>query len=137
MWNQSSLILFLGFICPATSLAYSIMFTSLQTLATTVAPVESIFPVLAATDVLQNAVSVTVPLYRTILFALLTAGDNQGDTSGRTSIEGDPCPRFWLLSCTIHWFLAAVALGYLLLTDGGLSHARSKAKRTSKSKKQR
>lgn len=108
-----------------TSLAYSILFTSLQTLVTTVAPVESIFSVLAAMDVLQNTVSVTVPFYRTVLFAKLTTGGGENHTLEEdptgvmtTSMEGDPDPGSWLLSCTIHWFLAAAALGsFLLLND--------------------
>jgi MFS family permease len=123
----SSLTLFLGLVCPVTSLAYSILFTSLQTLVTTAAPVESIFSVLAAMDVLQNAVSVTVPFYRTVLFAKLTAGNRTSSLTMASSMEGDPDPGAWLLSCTIHWFLAAAALGSLLvLKKENQGHANGK-----------
>ena len=137
---KTDLRLFLGLVCPVTSLAYSIMFTSLQTLVTTtVHPAESIFSVLAAMDVLQNAVSVTVPFYRTMLFARLTAVTASSNNNilnnlhdavlsttttstttmslaaGTTTMEGDPDPGAWLVTCTIHWFLASAALGSFLL----------------------
>ena len=139
---KTDLRLFLGLVCPVTSLAYSIMFTSLQTLVTTtVHPAESIFSVLAAMDVLQNAVSVTVPFYRTMLFTRLTVVtasssnnnilNNLHDAAisvstttttmslaaGTTTMEGDPDPGAWLVTCTIHWFLASAALGSFLLLN--------------------
>jgi hypothetical protein len=107
---STSLPLFLGLVCPITSLAYSIMFTSLQTLATTVVPSDSMFSVLAAMDVLQNAVSVTVPFYRAMMFARLS-----GDINNNISVDGDPDPVAWLSACTVHWFGAAIALGFFLL----------------------
>lgn len=130
LWYQTSLALFLGFVCPMTSLAYSTMFTSLQTLVTTVAPSASIFPVLAAIDVLQNTVSVTVPLYRTILFSQL-APPPSNSTSG-ASVEGDPNPTAWLVSCVIHWLLASMALaGFLLLKNEPQWHAKGIKKKAS------
>jgi len=136
-YDKTNLHLFWGLVCPVTSLAYAIMFTSLQTLVTTVTPVESIFSVLAAMDVMQNAVSVTVPFYRTMLFAQLLLPGSSGTTTTqlddyctkngtllyatttttttKMSMQGDPDPGVWLMSCTIHWFLASIALGCCLL----------------------
>jgi MFS family permease len=128
--HKASLALFLALVCPVTSLAYSVMFTSLQTLVTTVAPLDSIFSVLAALDVLQNAVSVTVPVYRTILFAKLTTETTHAMTRTtvspeKTMIAGDPDPGSWLFSCTLHWFVAAAALvTCLLLSNKSQSHNR-------------
>jgi MFS family permease len=121
--HKASLPLFLGLVCPVTSLAYAVMFASLQTLVTTVAPMDSIFSVLAAIDVLQNAVSVTVPFYRTILFAKLTTLETTihamttliSISPEEVMIAGDPDPGSWLLSCTLHWFIAAAALVMCLL----------------------
>ncbi|CAB9510445.1 major facilitator Superfamily [Seminavis robusta] len=129
-FHQNSLMLFLGIVCPVTSLAYSIMFTSLQTLVTTVAPVESIFSILAAMDVLQNAVSVTVPFYRTVLFAKLTTTTTEAETHPTTMIQGDPDPAAWLLSCTVHWFVAAAALAMFLLVNESQWHKKAEPKKT-------
>ena len=101
-----------------TSLGYSILFASLQTLVATMAPVGAVFSVFSAMDVLQNTVSVAVPFYRTVLFAKLTSGRNHTlSTSDVSSVDGDPDPRCWLMSCTVHGFFAAAALGPLLLFD--------------------
>lgn len=68
VWLESlqSLWLFLLVLCPILSLSFAISDLSLQTLVTHVAPSSSLFSVLAAVDVLQNAVSVSVPFYRTL-----------------------------------------------------------------------
>jgi hypothetical protein len=128
--HKASLSLFLGLVCPVTSLAYAVMFTSLQTLVTTVAPVDSIFSVLAAIDVLQNAVSVTVPFYRTILFAKLTTMETTTHamtmpisiSPEEVMIAGDPDPGSWLLSCILHWFVAAAALVLCLILSESQWH---------------
>jgi hypothetical protein len=119
--QSKKLTVFLGVVCPMTSLAYSIMFTSLQSLVTTVASVESIFSVLAAMDVLQNAVSVSVPFYRTVLFGRLTSKSCDNTLMADASlVYGDPDPKVWLNTCTLHWFFAALALGFLLLGNAHL-----------------
>ena len=113
--QSKKLTVFLGVVCPMTSLAYSVIFTSLQSLVTTVASVESIFSVLAALDVLQNAVSVSVPFYRTILFGRLASKSCDNTMADASLMYGDPDPEVWLHTCTLHWFFAALALVFLLL----------------------
>lgn len=108
---STNLAIFLGMVCPVYSLACSIMFTSLQTLITTVCPAEATFSVLATIDVLQSAVSVTVPFYRTILFATLT-----GNNKTNEAMMGDPDPELWLLTCAFHWLLAGIVLSFFLLS---------------------
>ena len=79
---------------------------SLQSLLTHVAPAQSILTVLAALDVLQNAVSVSVPFYRAALFRLLAKEP-----------DGDPDPIAWIFSSSWHWFLVAVVTASLLLSS--------------------
>ena len=106
---NGNLYVFLLLLAPAISLSMAIMSLSLSTLITHVAPKESLGSVLAALDVLQNATAVTVPFYRTILFAML-GGGHRGHT-----MQGDPEPIRWVISSGIHWFLAAAAMSVLLL----------------------
>ena len=108
--SRQSLPLFLIVLCPIISLCFSMTSLSLQTMVTHVAPAHSIFSVLAALDVLQNAVSVSVPFYRTMLFGLLAK-----DTGAKAAMAGDPDPISWVLSSSLHWAVAAVAASYLLL----------------------
>lgn len=68
--------------------------------------------VLAALDVLQNAASVTVPFYRTLLFSLAARIGNEDENA---SMRGDPDPRLWLLSSFVHWTAFTAALGSLLI----------------------
>jgi hypothetical protein len=105
-----SLTLFLVVLCPLISLCFAMTNLSLQTLLTQVAPSHSIFSVLAALDVLQNAVSVSVPFYRTLLFKWLAP-------AGSAAMKGDPDPVSWIYSAFVHWLLAAVATSYLLLSS--------------------
>ncbi|KAI2496914.1 major facilitator superfamily-like protein [Fragilaria crotonensis] len=105
---NGNLYVFLLFLAPAVSLSMSVMSLSLSTLITHVAPKESLGSVLAALDVLQNVSAVTVPFYRTILFSLL-GGEHRG------TMQGDPEPIRWVISSGAHWFIAAVAMGFLLL----------------------
>lgn len=58
---KRSLPLFLLLLCPFISLSFAITNITLQTLVTHVAPSNAILSVLAALDVLQNAVSVSDP----------------------------------------------------------------------------
>lgn len=106
---RQSLSVFLFLICPIIALCLSMIVLSLQTLVTHVAPSSSIFSVLAALDVLQNAVSVSVPFYRTLLFRTLAPDD-------RAAMEGDPDPKSWVLVSSVHWAVAAFAMAYLLLS---------------------
>ena len=105
---NGNLYAFLLFLAPAVSLSMSVMSLSLNTLITHVAPKESLGSVLAALDVLQNVTAVTVPFYRTLLFEIL-GGEHRG------TMQGDPEPIRWVVSSAAHWFVAAVAMGFLLL----------------------
>lgn len=106
---KSTLHVFLLLLAPAVSLSMAVMSLSLSSLITHVAPKESLGSVLAALDVLQNATAVTVPFYRTMLFALLVGGEHH------SVMQGDPDPIRWVLSSAAHWLVAAIAMGVLLL----------------------
>lgn len=110
---QRSLSLFLIVLCPMISLSFAITNLSLQTLVTHVAPANAVFSVLAALDVLQNVVSVSVPFYRTALFRLLRS-DEEDESA---IMEGDPDPVAWVLSSAVHWGVAALGISYLLLSN--------------------
>lgn len=107
---QRSLSLFLVILCPIISLSFAITNLSLQTLVTHVAPANAVFSVFAALDVLQNAVSVSVPFYRTFLFKVL-----RSDAEESAIMEGDPDPVAWVLASSLQWFMAAMTIAYLLL----------------------
>jgi hypothetical protein len=81
-------------------------------MVTQVAPAHSIFSVLAALDVLQNAVSVSVPFYRATLFSLMPK-----DTGSQVVMQGDPDPVAWILSSSVHWVVAAGVMTYLLFSS--------------------
>jgi MFS family permease len=85
---QRSLPFYLIVLCPAISLSVAMLGLSLQSLVTHVTPKESLGSVLAALDVLQNATAVTVPFYRTMLFAFLGPGGDGADVA----MVGDPDP---------------------------------------------
>jgi hypothetical protein len=112
---RQSFSFYLTVLCPAISLSVDLMGLSLRSLVTRVAPEDSIASVLAALDVLQNAVSVTVPFYRTLLFAYLASAG----TDDVASMKGDPPPVPWIISSSIHWVLAGLAFSYLVLTRDG------------------
>ena len=116
--STRSLSIFLVLVCPLTSLCFSMMHLSVQSLVTHVAPTRSIFSVLAAIDVLQNAVSISVPFYRTVLFRYLKpAADRLNLNQDVAVMQGDPDPVYWIYSSAFHWFLAAIAIAYLLLSN--------------------
>ena len=102
---------FLGLVCPAVAVSVGMIGVSLRSLVTQVAPKESLGSVLAALDVLQNAASVTVPFYRTILFQVAAY---YGQKDEESSMIGDPDPKVWLLSSFLHWAAFAVAISFLL-----------------------
>jgi MFS family permease len=106
-----SLSLFLAVLCPVIALSFSISDLSLQTLVTHVAPPAGMFSVLAALDVLQNAVSVSVPFYRTWLFSHLPADSSVG------AMVGDPDPVAWVRASSLHWLLAAAILSVVLTRE--------------------
>ena len=108
---QRSLPFFLVCLCPAISLAMAILNLSLRSLVTHVAPKESMGSVLAAMDVLSNATAVSVPFYRTMLFSFLGANNNES-----AQMKGDPNPMKWVASSGFHWVVAALVMGYLLLS---------------------
>ena len=107
--------IFAGFICPLVATSVYVLNVSLRSLLTQVAPKESLGSVLAALDVLQNVVSVTVPFYRTILFRFLTKVSGKGDADA--SMMGDPDPHLWLLSSCVHWIVFANVVTWLLLSQ--------------------
>jgi MFS family permease len=107
-----SLPLFLVVLCPIISLSFCISDLSLQTLVTHVAPPSSMFSVLAALDVLQNMVSVSVPFYRTWLFSHLQKGATTG-----AMMQGDPDPVAWVKSSSLHWCVTAAVLSLLLTNE--------------------
>lgn len=108
---SANFYLFLGLICPLVAVSNSILRLSLRSLVTLVAPKESLGSVLAALDVLQNAASVSVPFYRTILFKVMACASKEDPAATMT---GDPCPRLWLTSSLFHWILATVLMAKLL-----------------------
>jgi len=116
---QASLPLFLVVISPLIALATSMLHLTLQSLVTQVAPAHSLGSVLAALDVLQNAVAVTVPLYRTGLFWVLQCTVGGGEDDPAATMLGDPCPDAWLKSSGMHWLVATVAMSGLLLGRRG------------------
>lgn len=110
MESLQSLGLFIIVLCPIIALCFSMTSLSLQTMVTHVAPSHSIFSVLAALDVLQNAVSITVPFYRATLFSWMPK-----DSDAHAAMQGDPDPVSWIYSSSVHWLVAAGVMGYLLL----------------------
>ena len=115
--SQRSFPIFLVVLSPAISLSTTMMSISLRTLLTQVAPTESIFSVFAAIDVLQNATGVSVPFYRTALFALLNGFSASAGSHSNASMEGDPDPVSWVLSSGLHWCIGAVVMSLLLLRN--------------------
>ncbi|GAX21332.1 hypothetical protein FisN_1Lh168 [Fistulifera solaris] len=110
-----SLPLFLTVLCPVMSLCFGMTQLSLQSLLTHVVPLHSMFSVLAALDVLQNAVSVSVPFYRTFLFRVLISA--KSDDANMSSMADDPDPISWIRLSVCHWCVAAVVIAGLLLPN--------------------
>ena len=113
---------YLVLLCPLMAIGIAILGVSLKSIVSKVAPKQSLGSVFAAIDVLQNAAQVTVPFYRTLLFSVTQAshygGNNDNDNDNNilsSGNYGDPDPRQWLISSSVHWLLATVALSYLLL----------------------
>lgn len=102
---------FVIIVCPLVALAVGTIGVSLRSLVTQVTPKESLGSVLAALDVLQNAASVTVPFYRTILFNLAAYF---GPEDSDALMVGDPEPKIWLLFSFLHWTLFAIGIAVLL-----------------------
>jgi len=108
---NASFNVFLCLVCPVISVSAQMVSVSLRSLVTQVAPKESMGSVLAALDVMQNAASVTVPFYRTILFNLVAYYGSDDEDS---AMLGDPHPKVWLISSFVHWMAFAVAISFLL-----------------------
>jgi len=104
--------IFLVLICPIIAVANSLLSLSLRSLVTQIAPPESLGSVLAALDVMQNAASVFVPFYRTILFMACTTNEDS-----QAAMLGDPSPRMWLKSSLLHWVVATIVMSRLLLRN--------------------
>lgn len=103
---------FIAIVCPLVAVSVGTIGLSLRSLVTQVTPKESIGSVLAALDVLQNAASVTVPFYRTLLFNLIAVLGSKDDNA---DMVGDPEPRVWLFSSFLHWSIFSVVIICLLL----------------------
>ena len=110
--TYASFSLFISIICPIVAISVQMISVSLRSILTQVTPKESLGSVLAALDVLQNAASVTVPFYRTFLFQLLAYISEKEDE--KASMVGDPEPRVWLLTSSIHWMGLAFIVTWLL-----------------------
>lgn len=108
MW--SNLQIFLIFVCPIVAVANSVLRLSLRSLVTQIAQKDSLGSVLAALDILQNLVSVSVPFYRSVLFKILACFSN---ADYETDLGGDPAPIMWLKSSLIHWIVATMIIIYL------------------------
>jgi len=108
---NANFTVFVSIVCPAVAVAVAMIGVSLRSLVTQLAPKDSLGSVLAALDVLQNAASVTVPFYRTLLFNLAA---HYGSKDEGASMAGDPEPRIWLLWSFLHWSVFAVAMAFLL-----------------------
>ncbi|KAL7487919.1 hypothetical protein ACHAW6_013505, partial [Cyclotella cf. meneghiniana] len=107
--------IFACLICPIVATSVEMMSVSLRSLLTQVAPKESLGSVLAAMDMLQNAASVTVPFYRTLLFRFLVTNVS-GKEDEDASMMGDPDPQVWLLSSFVHWAGFATLVSWLLFS---------------------
>eukprot|EP00985_Skeletonema_marinoi_P006536 scaffold2818_cov133-Skeletonema_marinoi.AAC.22 len=96
-------------VCPLIAASVGMISVSLRSLTTLEAHKDSLGSVLAALDVLSNALSVTVPFYRTFLFNAIADDDDDAD------MIGDPTPERWLMSSFIHWTVFAIIITCLLL----------------------
>mmetsp|Transcript_6519 Transcript_6519/g.9538 ORF Transcript_6519/g.9538 Transcript_6519/m.9538 type:complete len:492 (-) Transcript_6519:183-1658(-) len=113
--SRASLSLYLTVVCPLVSTCVAILGLSLKALLTQVAPKDTIGSALAALDILQNVVNISVPFYRTALFAgleYLTTCVKGGVEE--CEMSGDPEPGVWLLSGAFHWFCFALVIAMLL-----------------------
>ena len=123
--SRQSLWLFLVVLCPILALGFSIITVSLITLVSLATPSHSIFSIFAIQDVLQNAVSVTVPFYRTALFRYVGLAKKDAASLSPTpspvgaigGMQDDPDPVAWILYSSLHWLLAAATIAYLLLAN--------------------
>jgi MFS family permease len=105
---------FLIVVAPIMSLCNSVVSLQLQSLVTHVVPVDTIFNVLAALDVLQNAASVTTPVYRTALFQYLNRSFMTKSQEPDVSSNRDPDPVLWVYTSALHWFVATIVMYGLL-----------------------
>jgi hypothetical protein len=111
---NASFSIFAGLVCPLVAASVEMISVSLRSLLTQVAPTESLSSVLAALDVLQNAASISVPFYRTLLFSFLMRVSGHEDLDA--TMTGDPEPKMWLLSSSLHWVGFACIITWLLLS---------------------
>lgn len=96
-------------VCPLVALSVGMIGVSLRSLTTLEAhKLNSVGSVLGVLDVLQNAVQVTVPLYRTFLFNFMVDDED-------AAMTGDPTPEVWLLSSFFHWVAFAFIITCLLV----------------------
>lgn len=107
-------------VCPVVAAAMAMISVSLRSLTTLEAHKDSLGSVLAALDVLSNALSVTVPFYRTFLFKAIADDDDDA------AMIGDPTPQRWLMSSFVHWVLFALIVTCLLLRQPSSSKMRIK-----------
>ena len=110
---KANIWIFIVILCPVIATSGVLLNISLRSLISQVAPKSSIGSVVAAVDILGNAVSVTTPIYRTLLFAAIASVSHSVDESA--AMKGDPDPDLWLLSSTFHWILTTIIFCCLLL----------------------
>ena len=113
---SSSFYLFLFIVCPIVAISNAILRLSLRSLLTVVAPKHLLSSVLAALDVLQNAASVSVPFYRTLVFRILSKIENENP---QVSMIGEPSPKIWLKCSFVHWLAVSAILFFLLIAYPG------------------
>lgn len=113
--SRASLSVYLTVVCPLVSTCVAILGLSLKALLTQIAPKDTIGSALAALDILQNVVNISVPFYRTGLFSML--GYLTTCVKGEVVecvMSGDPEPAVWLLSGAFHWFCFTLVITMLL-----------------------
>ena len=116
--SGANLYVFLCIVCPLVSTCVSILGLTLKSLLTQVAPKGTLSSALAALDILQNVVAVSVPFYRTVLFSVLEYMTKciKGGVE-QCMMTGDPEPRVWLLSSAVHWLIFALIVHWLFSRD--------------------
>ena len=112
---KANFTVFVSVVCPLVAVSVGIIGVSLRSLLTQVTPKDSIGSVLASLDVLQNACSITVPFYRTLLFNTM-AGYSEDENA---DMIGDPQPQMWLISSFLHWSVFAIIIMFLLSRQSG------------------
>ena len=109
-------------VCPLVALSIGMIGVSLRSLTTLEAhKLNSVGSVLGVLDVLQNAVQVTVPLYRTFLFNFMMDDED-------AAMTGDPSPEVWLMAAFLHWIAFAFIITCLLVQSASVGNDKNVTK---------